>query len=224
VTAPRIAGVLEDYAFVANASLDAWETTGEMRYFNAAKEIADAMLVRFYDATGCGFFDTENDPAAIGALSARRKPLQDSPTPAGNAVAVTVLLRLAALTNEAEYGMRAQETLETFAGVVEHFGLYAASYGLALRRAVEPPVQVCVIGDDALAEELAVTASARYVVNKSVIRLKWQQLKALPPSLAETLPQLPSLEGSMAVVCRGNTCLPPVKNVDELLDALRDPG
>jgi hypothetical protein len=225
VAAARIAGVLEDYAFVANAALDAWEATGELRYFTAAKEIADAMLMRFYDATGGGFFDTELDAAAIGALSARRKPLQDSPTPAGNAIAATVLLRLSALTNDSTYEMRAQETLETFAGIVEHFGLYAASYGLALRRAVEGPVQVCVIsgteGEDALAEDLAATAMARYAVNKSVIRLRREQLKALPPALAETLPHLPAMEGSVAVVCKGNACLPPVASVEELVAALK---
>jgi hypothetical protein len=222
VAAARIGSVLEDYAFVANAALDAWEATGELRYFTVAKEIGDAMLARFYDVTGCGFFDTELDPEAIGALSARRKPLQDSPTPAGNAVAATVLLRLYALTGDATYETRAQETLETFAGIVEHFGLYAASYGLALRRAVEAPVQVCVIGEDALAEELAATAMARYVVNKSVIRLRREQMDALPPALAETLPHLPAMEGSVAVVCRGNACLPPINNVEDLLTALRD--
>jgi uncharacterized protein YyaL (SSP411 family) len=220
VPAARIAGVLEDYAFVANASLDAWEATGEVKYYVAAKEIGDAMLARFYDATGGGFFDTEMDAAAIGALSARRKPLQDSPTPAGNATAATVLLRLHALTGEAVYETRAQETLETFAGIVEHFGLYAASYGLALRRAVEASVQVCVIGDDARAEELAVTAMARYAVNKSVVRLRRDQLGALPPALAETLPHLPATDGSVAVVCRGNACLPLMGSVEELLAAL----
>ena len=226
VPAARIAGVLEDYAFVANAALDAWEATGELRYFNVSKQIADSMLARFYDGTGCGFFDTELDPAAIGALSTRRKPLQDSPTPAGNAVAATVLLRLAALTDDETgrqtYETRAQETLETFAGIVEHFGLYAASYGLALRRAVEAPIQVCVIGKDALADELAATAMARYSINKSVIRLKREQLIALPPALAETLPHLPAMEGSVAVVCKGNACLAPITEVEELLAALRD--
>jgi uncharacterized protein YyaL (SSP411 family) len=222
VAAARIAGVLEDYAFIANAALDAWEATGELRYFDVAKEITDAMLARFYDATGCGFFDTELDAAAIGALSARRKPLQDSPTPAGNAVAATVLLRLNALTNDATYETRAQETLETFAGIVDHFGLYAASYGLALRRSVEAPVQVCVIGDDALAEELVVTAMARYAVNKSVIRLRREQLGTLPPALAETLPHLPSLDGSVAVVCRGNACLPPIRSAEKLVVALAE--
>jgi len=220
VAGARVAGVLEDYAFVANAALDAWEATGEFKYYVAAKEIGDAMLARFYDATGGGFFDTEMDAAAIGALSARRKPLQDSPTPAGNATAATVLLRLHALTGEAVYETRAQETLETFAGIVEHFGLYAASYGLALRRAVEGPVQVCVIGEDARAEELAVAAMGRYAVNKSVVRLRREQLGALPPALAETLPFLPEAEGSVAVVCRGNACLPPIGSVAELVAAL----
>jgi uncharacterized protein YyaL (SSP411 family) len=222
VGAARIAGVLEDYAFVANAALDAWEATGEMRYFAAAREIADAMLARFYDGTGCGFFDTELNPDAIGALSARRKPLQDSPTPAGNATAATVLLRLSALTGDAIYETRAQETLETFAGIVEHFGLYAASYGLALRRAVEAPVQVCVIGEDALADDLFAMAMARYAVNKSVIRLSKEQGSALPPALTETLPHLPVAEGSVAVVCKGNACLPPIRRVEDLIAALVD--
>jgi len=220
VAAARIPAVLEDYAFMAGACLDAWEVTGEFAYYSLAKAIADAMLARFYDAVGGGFFDTEKDEAAIGALSARRKPLQDSPTPAGNAVAAAVLLRLSALTGEAVYETRARETLETFAGVVEHFGLYAASYGLALRRAVAGSVQVCVIGEDDVAEVLAATAMARYAVNKSVVRLRREQLDRLPPALAETLPFLPVSEGSVAVVCRANTCLPPVGTARELLAAL----
>jgi uncharacterized protein YyaL (SSP411 family) len=225
VGAARIAGVLEDYAFVGNAALDAWEATGELRYFTVAREIGDQTLQRFCDseegdAMSRGFFDTERDEQAIGALSARRKPLQDSPTPAGNAVAATLLLRLHALTGEALYESRARDTLETFAGVVEHFGLYAASYGLALRRAVSGTVQVCVIGDDALAEELAAAALQGYGANKSVVRLRGDQLGDLPPALAETLPFLPGLEGSVAVVCRGNTCLPPVTTVEGLVAAL----
>jgi uncharacterized protein len=220
VAAARIPGALEDYAFVAAAALDAWEVTGEFAYYALAKEVGDAMLARFYDAVGGGFFDTEKDADAIGALSTRRKPLQDSPTPAGNAIAAAVLLRLGALTGDAVYETRAQETLETFAGVVEHFGLYAASYGLALRRAVAGSVQVCVIGDDDGAEVLAAIAMAKYAVNKSVVRLRKDQLDRLPPALAETLPFLPVSEGSVAVVCRGNSCLPPVESAGELLAAL----
>src|SRR5215469_1502972 len=217
-----VPGVLDDYAFVSNAALDAWEASGEMRYFDAAQHVADAMLKRFYDVTGCGFFDTEltSTEERIGALAARRKPLQDSPTPAGNSTAATVLLRLAALTNNKDYETKAQDTLEAFGGVVEHFGLYAASYALALRRLIEPPLQVCVVGDHAAAKELQVTSMARFLVNKSVIQLRREQLATLPPALAETLPNAPANQAAFAMVCKGNSCLPPIATDEELEAAL----
>jgi uncharacterized protein YyaL (SSP411 family) len=222
-SAARVAGVLEDYAFVASAALDAWESSGEMRYFTAAKQIADLMVERFCDVDNegksHGFFDVEKASSGVGALSTRRKPLQDAPTPSGNGAAAGVLLRLHALTDEAAYRTRAMETLETFAGVVEHFGLYVASYGLALRRAVDAPVQVCVLGDDAAADELMVAAMLRFAANKSVVRLRWEQFKDLPPALGETLSHVEPGK-SVAMLCRDGSCLPSIAETQELLTAL----
>ena len=221
----RVPGVLEDYVFLGHAALDAWEATGEIRYYEAAEAIAEGAVKRFYDPVGCGFFDTETPAAGetrLGVLGARRKPLQDSPTPAGNATAAALLLRLEALNEREDYAVKALETLETFAGVVEHFGLYAASYGLALQRMVQRSVQVCVIGEDADARRLEAVALARYAVNKSVVRLRYGQMATLPPMLKETLPHLPGLKdgGSLAVVCSSKGCLPPVRTVDELITAM----
>lgn len=223
-SATRVAGVLDDYVFVGHAALDAWEATGEMRYYAVAEEIAASAVARFYDKTGLAFFDTEapaEGEVRLGALVTRRKPLQDSPTPAANPVAAGLLLRLAALNDREEYAVMALETLETFAGVVEHFGLYAASYGLALQRLLLGTVQVCIIGDDDEARRLEAVALARYAVNKSVVRLRKEQLSALPPALAETLPHLPGIDDrSVAVICTGRGCLPPVHTVDELIAAM----
>ena len=214
--AGEVAGGLDDFAFTGVACLDAWEAAGEMRYFEAALALGEQMVRRFYDAAKGGFFDTE--PGAgeqIGVLTARRKPLQDSPTPAGNAVAAALLLRLAELTGREDLRGYAKATLECFAGVVEHFGLYAASYGLALRRMVEVPVQVVVVGADGAADVLERVALGRYAVNKSVVRLR-ESGGALPPSLAETIPHLPGRAGSFAVVCSGFTCGLPVDSVEGL--------
>jgi uncharacterized protein YyaL (SSP411 family) len=120
---PRIPGVLDDYALMVHACLDAWERTLELRYYHAAEMLAARMVRDFYDATGGGFFDTATHPDAIGALSARRKPLQDTPTPAGNPTAAAALVRLEALNGNAKLREIAEATLEAFAGIVEHFGL-----------------------------------------------------------------------------------------------------
>ncbi len=216
-----VAGMLEDYVFFGLALLDAWQNTGRMGYFRLAEEVAAALLTRFADKEKGGFFDTEQSgKEAIGALRTRRKPLQDAPTPAGNPAAATFLLRLHALTDDERYRESARGTLECFAGIVEHFGLYAATFGLALGRLVRPPVQVVIVGDGAAATELEVAAVAGYAVNKTIIRLSREQLGDLPPALAQTLPNLFAGLSHMALVCIGTSCQPPVHTADELVRTL----
>jgi uncharacterized protein YyaL (SSP411 family) len=221
--AVRVAGVLDDYVFLGHAALDAWQSTGEMRYYEVATELMDSAVERFYDAAGGAFFDTEK-PAdgehRLGALVARRKPLQDSPTPAGNPMAAMLLLRLGELNERLDYAEKAQETMETFAGVVEHFGLYAATYALALQRMVREPIQVCVVGDDENAARLEQAALGRFAVNKSVAWFAQVRPGSLPPVLEKTLPRLPRVDGSFAVVCSGHTCQPPVTSAEALVEGL----
>ena len=219
-----VAGMLDDYAFLTHACLDGWLATGAMKYYQAALDLAERMTREFYDTSGGGFFDAAVNPShgreLLGVLTARRKPLQDSPVPAGNPSAAAALLRLEALNGRADLREKAADTLQAFAGVVSHFGLYAGTYGLALERLLLPPVQVVVMGEDAVADELEAAATVGYAVNKSVIRLSGAQVaEGLPPLLAETLPHL-KLDRSVAVVCKGASCLAPVSGPQELLELL----
>jgi uncharacterized protein YyaL (SSP411 family) len=223
-TAP---GTLEDYAFTIHACIDAWLASGEMRYYAAAIKLADAMIDRFADKTAGAFFDAATDDHAakpIGALVARRKPLQDSPTPAGNPTAASALVRLEALSGVKQYREIAQDTLACFTGIVEHFGLYAGSYGLAAERLLLDPVQVTIVGDGSAADRLEATAVAGFAVNKTVMRIAPERLIAggLPEALEETLLHVPRLENAKAwaLVCRGRTCLPPVMDEESLLKAM----
>jgi uncharacterized protein YyaL (SSP411 family) len=224
----RVEGNLDDYAFTVHACVDAWLGTGKIAYYRSAMTLAAAMVERFFDRTAGAFVDTpldRKDTAKLGALTARRKPLQDAPTPAGNPTAAAALLRLEALSGKQEFREIAEDTLGAFAGIVEHFGLYAGSYALALTRLLLDPVQVVIVGRGAEAGNLEALATARFAVNKTVIRLQARQLKAetLPEVLAETLVHVPHPEGASAwaLVCRGRTCLPPISRPDELLEALK---
>jgi uncharacterized protein YyaL (SSP411 family) len=128
------------------------------------------------------------------------------------------------LSGRKEYHDIAEDTLEFFAGIVEHFGLYAGSYGLALERLLVDPVQVVVVGDGAEADQLETVAMARFAINKTVIRLTPEKLVAggIPEALTETLLQVPRAEGkaAWALVCRGRTCMPPVADAEALMQAL----
>jgi uncharacterized protein YyaL (SSP411 family) len=225
----KVPGTLDDYAFTIHACIDAWMASGEMSYYDAAIKLADAMIARFYDHTAGAFYDMAAPTLGatpLGALSARRKPLQDTPTPAGNPTAAAALLRLEALCGKKGYREIAEDTLESFAGIVEHFGLYAGSYGLAAERLLLDPVQIVVAGAGLEADNLEALATARYAVNKSVIRITPEHLVpgSLPKALTETVLQVPVPKGAnaWALVCRGRTCMPPVADADGLLQALEE--
>jgi uncharacterized protein len=229
----EVSGLLDDYAFTALACLDAYEATADLSYFKFAHAICDAMIARFFDATSGGFFDSEppGDGKGLGVLSTRRKPLQDSPTPAGNPMAAIVMLRLHHYTGEAGYREKAEETLETFAGVAEQYGIFAATYGIAVAHWLEPQMQVVVIGqraDDTAAAELYAAAVSAFSFGKSVLRLTANEAVAanLPPALAATIPNLPGLNSgkSFAVLCSGLSCQPPVTDPGELKRALEFAG
>jgi hypothetical protein len=228
--AARLPGTLDDYAFTVHACIDAWFAGGEMNYYRAAVKLADAMIARFCDPTAGAFYDAaapQDGAAALGALGARRKPLQDSPTPAGNPTAASALLRLEALSGRREYREIAEDTLASFAGIVEHFGLYAGSYGLALERLLVDPLQVVVVGSGPEAARMEATAVARFAVNKTVMRIDPRRLVpgGIPEALEETLLQVPAPAGAAAwaIVCRGRACLPPVAGAEALLAALELP-
>jgi hypothetical protein len=222
----KIVGTLDDYAFTVHACIDGWFSSGEMSYYHAAVKLADAMIARFCDRTAGAFFDASQVAGAVplGALAARRKPLQDSPTPAGNPTAASALLRLEVLSGRKEYREIAEETLASFAGIVEHFGLYAGSYGLALERLLVDPIQVVVVGSGPEAERLEELAAGSFAVNKTVMRIEPRRLVpgGLPEALAETLLHLPKPEGApaWAIVCRNHTCLPPITGAEALRQAL----
>ncbi len=225
----KVPGVLEDYAFTLIACLDAYEATADLKYFHSAEKIAETMAARFHDPHEGGFFDMATGPDVgdgliLGALAARRKPLQDSPTPAGNPAAAIALLRLHAYTNDARHRKLAEGTLKAFAGIAAHYGLFASTYGIALGMYLHPHTQVVILGSGERAAQLEATALKRFGLNQSVVHLTQGKVtpQMLPPALAETIPNLPAVKKghTVAVICSNFTCQPPISEIAELERAL----
>jgi hypothetical protein len=225
----QIPGVLDDYAFTVIACLDAYEATTDLSYFKFAGRIADAMVAQFFDPVSGGFFDTgktSSDEKVLGVLSTRRKPFQDSPTPAGNSMAAIALLRLHAYTNDKNLRDKAEQTIEVIAGLAAQYGLFVATYGIAAVHLSHPHTQIVIVGNDELAGRLYNAAVAPYSASKAVLKLSANQVvpQNLPRALAETIPQLPAVkeEKSVAVVCSGFTCQPPISDPAELARSWRE--
>jgi hypothetical protein len=208
---PALEGSLDDQVFTVLALLDAYESTLDPRYFTAAQKAMDLAIACYGDAEGGGFFDRPSDAAPMGGLDVRRKPFQDSPTPSANSVAAIALIRMHAFTGDDRYRSFAQKTLEAFAGIAPQYGLFAATYGLAATLFARHPIQVVITGpaNDPVAQALEAAAHGVYRFAKSVLRVtpEMPQLH-LAGALKETLPHLPAGK-PLAVVCSGQSCLPP---------------
>jgi uncharacterized protein len=107
----KLNAYLEDHAYLVEALLTLYEAGFDTRWFDAARETADAMIERFADSERGAFFTTSHDH---DALIARRKDVDDHPIPSGNSSAAFGLLRLAALTGERSYEQRAVSVFRLF--------------------------------------------------------------------------------------------------------------
>jgi uncharacterized protein len=219
---PRLEGSLDDQVFAAAALLDAYETTLDRRYFDIAERCMRLAIERFGDPDAGGFFDRAKDAAAMGGLEVRRKALQDSPTPSGNAVAAIVLDRLYAFTGERLYHDWAEKTLETFAGRVAQYGIFAATYGLAVLLHTRGVLQVVILGaaDDPKSAALESAANDVYRFGKSLLRVSPERVAAnLAPALRDTLAHLDVTE-PQSLVCVETTCYPPIADPPALASSL----
>jgi hypothetical protein len=127
-----------------------------------------------------------------------------------------------AFTGDERYYNFAQKTLEAFAGIAPQYGLFAATYGLAALLFARHPMQVVITGraDDPAALSLEVAANRVYRLGKSVLRFtsaggNGSSLENLPEALKDTLPHLQT-DKAFAVVCAGQSCLPPTSDPAQL--------
>jgi uncharacterized protein YyaL (SSP411 family) len=156
-------------------------------------------------------------------LDVRRKALQDSPTPGANAVAAIALERLYAFTGERAYHDWEGKTLEAFARRAPQYGIFAATYGLAVWLHTRGVLQVVILGgaNDPKSAALECAASEVYRFGKSTLRVTPEKLAAasLAPALRKTLPNTDPAK-PQALVCVETTCYAPVSDTEELKSLL----
>ncbi len=141
-TAGASAGVLEDYACVAEGFAVLSGVTGEARWLTLAGELLESVLTSFSDGNG-GFYDT-----AAGAERLIYRPADpaDNATPSGTFAAAGALLSYAALTGSARHRAAALAALQVLPALAGRYPR-AAGWGLAVAEAVlAGPAEIAVVG------------------------------------------------------------------------------
>jgi uncharacterized protein YyaL (SSP411 family) len=207
-------GYLEDYAFLADGLLALYEATFDPRWFNEARALIDQAITLFADEQNGGFFDTGTDHET---LITRPKDIMDNATPAGNSVAIDVLVRLAAFTGETTYRERADEYLQPLASLMaEHPQSFGHALG-ALDFAVSPAQEFAIVGDPQASDThtLLNTVNSHYQPNSVLASCAPGDTQATQ-SIA-LLADRPQKEKRATIyVCQNFACLAPINEAREL--------
>ncbi|MFB7595978.1 thioredoxin domain-containing protein [Streptomyces sp. NPDC056160] len=211
------AGVLEDYADVAEGFLALAAVTGEGVWLDFAGLLLDHVLTRFTDRESGSLYDT-----AVDAEKLIRRPQDptDNAAPSGWTAAAGALLAYAAHTGSEPHRTAAERAL----GVVRALGPRVPRFigwGLAVAEAAfDGPREVAVVGP-ALADE-----RARALHRTALLAPAPGAVVAYGTAGSDEFPLLadrPLVNGEPAAyVCRNFTCDAPTTDPDRLRAALSE--
>ncbi|MFF3270089.1 thioredoxin domain-containing protein [Streptomyces chrestomyceticus] len=207
------AGVLEDYADVAEGFVALSSVTGEGVWVEFAGLFLDTVLVHFTAEDGT-LYDTADDAEQ---LIRRPQDPTDNATPSGWTAAAGALLSYAALTGSAPHRDAAERAL----GVVKALSGRAPRFigwGLAVAEAVlDGPREVAVVGPDG-------DPATRALHRAALLGTAPGAVVALGEPGSDEVPLLkdrPLVEGrAAAYVCRHFTCERPTTDPEELGEKL----
>ncbi len=113
----------DDYIYLIEALVAAYEVTGNRYYMGRADELMERCLESFWDKAEGGFFDS--DTAVLGL---RLKGIEDIPNPSANAAGIMQLLKLFYATEKSIYRQYAATALEAFSTQVRELSIHAGYY------------------------------------------------------------------------------------------------
>ena len=205
-------GYSEDYAFFIQALIDLYEATFEVDWLREADDLNTRMIDQFWDERSGGFFFTgkENE-----SLIARSKSPYDNAIPSPNSVAVFNLLRLGYLTGEESLKPKAEQILHLFYNFLsEHPSGFAHMLsGLSF---FFSPEEIGIIGskNDYRTKSMLKEIYLAYLPNK-VLSLR-DPRESVGGEWFPFLKDKGTTDAPTTFVCKGFTCLPPVKDEKEL--------
>jgi uncharacterized protein len=208
----QVKGYSEDYAFLIQALIDLYEATFETERLREAEDLNQRMIHQFWDEKNGGFFFTgkENE-----SLIARSKNPYDNAIPSANSIAVLNLIRLGYLTGEESFKQKAEQILHLFYNFLDQHpsGFTQMLSGLSF---FLNPQEIGIIGskNNLKTKSMLKEIYLAYLPNKILnLRDPQEPIKGnwFPFLMGKGIPEVPT-----TFVCKGFTCLPSVRNEEEL--------
>ena len=202
----RFPAYLDDYAFLLDGLLELLQTSWRSEDLAFADELAATLLRHFEDKEHGGFYFTADDHEA---LMHRSRTFSDEAVPSGNAIAAKALTRIGLLLGNTDYLDAAARTLRASWPQLERYPHGHAAMLVALEEHLDPPQIVIVRGGASTSWQRQLD---RVYAPRRLIFAIPSDARDLPAALAEKKP----MGDTVAYVCTGMSCSPPVTTLEAL--------
>ncbi|EAR02295.1 thioredoxin domain-containing protein [Maribacter sp. HTCC2170] len=204
----RTEGFLEDYSFLANASLNLYSASMNPDYLNFAQQLIKTTQKRFKDDDSDFYkFNSSN------SLIAKIIKNDDGVIPSPNAVMAHNLLTLGHIEYNKDYAAHSKNMLISIQPLLqESLTSYTQWAALQLKN-VYPFFEIAVVGNNA--DKMRKELHQKHIPNTLIVGSKKESnLPLFEDRYVE--------EGTYIYVCRDNTCKLPVDNVSDAIEQLEN--
>jgi uncharacterized protein YyaL (SSP411 family) len=224
-TAGRVSvpGFSEDYALLANALLDLYETDFDPFWVREARRLIALMDEKFLDPGDGTYFYVDRDQAApLG----RSKSVYDQVLPSGNSMAARVSFRLYRLTEAGQYQERSQAIIRRLQPQAQENPFGFAHLWTVQALSLTPPLDLTLVGDpqDSRLQALLQAVYGVYLPERRLVLKNPATGAALEELLPWTGAYSQPGEEPVAYLCRDFTCLPAITDPRELGEKLGRSG
>ena len=207
----KLNAYLDDYAYLVNAIVDVFETTGKADYLNFAAELSDYLIDHFWDDKSGNFFFTADDHEK---LIIRPKSNYDLSMPSGNSVTANAFLRLYQITQEEKYHKITQKILETQAGMAAE-NPFAFGYLLnVLYLDIQKPTEITILNPQNA--ELVSKLSKKFLPESIIVTIHQEDQLNLLSKFSFFAGKEFLTEQTTVFVCKNFSCSLPLTSLAEV--------
>jgi uncharacterized protein YyaL (SSP411 family) len=200
-----INGFLEDYAFMIEALISLYESTGKSSYLDYALKFTEYTISKFHDEkSGMFYFTSSDDPSLI----ARKFEIHDNVIPGSNSVMANNLFLLSRFIENPDYEKTALKMMSKIMGQMANYGAAYSNWGIQLLYHQHPFYEVAITGPEA--KSRAKTIQKEYLPNKIIAFAESESKQALLTSRLKN-------GQTLIYICRNKSCNLPLESVDEAL-------
>ena len=200
-------GFLDDYTFLIEGLIIAYEISFDIKYLQEAEKLLEYCMINFFDEEKRMFYYASK----VSKLISRKIEFSDNVIPSSNAVMAYNLWRLGHLLSKTAYSDLAKEMLNKVQHLYDKYSLYFSTWHQLHLATIQGQIEVAITGP-------------KYDDYVRTLQQHYFPFTLFCGGQEESLPQLKNKvkpEHTHIFICQNKTCSSPQTNVKESIKMLK---